>query len=63
MEKKEAQDLTKAIVSLVNVIKEQNKINDAYNKALRDNTDTLKDLRTRLASVANAISNGSVVNQ
>ena len=63
MEKKEAQDLTKAIVSLVNVIKEQNKINDAYNKALRDNTDTLKDLRTRLGSVANAItSGGSVVN-
>lgn len=63
MDKKEAQDLTKAIVSLVNIIKEQNKINDAHNKALRDNTDTLKDLRTRLASVANAISNGSVVNQ
>jgi uncharacterized coiled-coil DUF342 family protein len=63
MEKKEAQDLIKSITNLVNVIKEQNKINDTHNKELRDNTEAIKELRTRLASVANAISNGTVINQ
>lgn len=63
MDKKEAQDLTKAVNSLVIVIKEHNKYLDKQNQILRDNTEAVKELRTRLASVANAISNGSVVNQ
>ncbi len=62
MEKKEAQDLTKAINSLVTVIKEQNKYLDKQNQIQRDNTEAIKELRTRLASVANALSSGSVVN-
>lgn len=63
MEKKEAQDLTKAINSLVTVLKEHNKYVDKQNQALRDNTEAMKELRTRLGSVANAItSSGSVVN-
>ena len=63
MEKKEAQDLTKAINSLVIVLKEHNKYIDKQNQALRDNTEAMKELRTRLGSVANAItSGGSVVN-
>lgn len=63
MEKKEAQDLTKAINSLVTVLKEHNKYIDKQNQALRDNTEAMKELRTRLGSVANAItSGGSVVN-
>jgi chromosome segregation ATPase len=63
MEKKEAQDLTKAINSLVTVIKEQNKHLDKQNQFMRDNTEAIKELRTRLGSVANAItSGGSVVN-
>ena len=63
MDKKEAQDLTKAVNSLVIVIKEHNKYIDKQNQILRENTEAIKELRTRLASVANAISNGSVVNQ
>lgn len=63
MDKKEAQDLTKAVNSLVIAIKEHNKYLDKQNQILRDNTEAVKELRTRLASVANAISNGSVVNQ
>ena len=63
MEKKEAQDLTKAINSLVTVLKEHNKYIDKQNQSLRDNTEAMKELRTRLGSVANAItSGGSVVN-
>lgn len=62
MEKKEAQDLTKAVNNLVTAIKEQNKFLDKQNQIQRDNTEALKELRTRLASVANAISNGSVLN-
>ena len=62
MEKKEAQDLTKAVNNLVTAIKEQNKFLDKQNQIQRDNTEALKELRTRLASVANAISKGSVLN-
>ena len=62
MEKKEAQDLTKAINSLVVMVKEHNKYLDKQNQILRENIDAIKELRTRLTSVANAISNGSVVN-
>lgn len=62
MEKKEAQDLTKAINSLVAMVKEHNKYLDKQNQILRENNDAIKELRTRLNSVANAISNGSVVN-
>ena len=62
MDKKEAQDLTKAVNGLVIAIKEHNKLIDKQNQIMRDNTEAIKDLRTRLASVANAISNGSVVN-
>lgn len=61
MDKKEAMDLTKAINSLVNVIKDQNKFLDKQNQILRDNTEAIKELRTRLGSVANAISNGGGV--
>jgi hypothetical protein len=64
MDKKEAQDLTKAVNSLVVVIKEHNKYIDKQNQILHENTEAIKELRTRLASVANAItSGGSVVNQ
>lgn len=62
MDKKESQDLAKAINSLTAAIKEQNKYLDRQNQIQRENTEAIKDLRTRLASVANAISNGSVVN-
>lgn len=62
MDKKESQDLAKAINSLTAVIKEQNKFIDKQNQIQRENTEAIKELRTRLASVANAISNGSVVN-
>lgn len=62
MDKKEAQDLTKAINSLVNAIKDQNKHIDKQNQMLNNNTEAIKELRTRLASVANAISNGNVIN-
>lgn len=62
MDKKEAQDLTKAVNSLVNAIKDQNKQIDKQNQMLNNNTEAIKELRTRLASVANAISNGNVIN-
>lgn len=63
MDKKEAQDLVKVLSNLVTVLKEHNKYIDKQNQTLRDNTEAMKELRTRLASVANAItSGGSVVN-
>lgn len=63
MDKKEAQDLAKTLNSLVNALKEQNKHIDKQNQILRDNTEVMKELRTRLGSLANAItSGGSVVN-
>lgn len=64
MDKKEAQDLTKAITALTTAIKDQNKYIDKLNQIQRDNTETLKDLKTRLASVANAFSGngGTIVN-
>lgn len=62
MEKKEAQDLAKTINGLASVIREQNKLHDKQNQLIRDAIDAVKELKTRLASVANAISNGSVVN-
>lgn len=62
MDKKEAQDLTKAVNGLVIALKEHNKYLDKQNQIMRDNTEAIKELRTRLASVANAISSGSVVN-
>lgn len=61
MERKEAQDLTKAISNLVIAMKEHNKFIDKQNQILRDNTEAIKELRTRLGSVANAISNGGGV--
>jgi len=63
MDKKEAQDLVKVLSNLVTVLKEHNKYIDKQNQSLRDNTEAMKELRTRLGSVANAItSGGSVVN-
>lgn len=63
MDKKEAQDLVKVLSNLVTVLKEHNKYRDKQNQTLRDNTEAMKELRTRLGSVANAItSGGSVVN-
>lgn len=63
MDKKEAQDLVKVLSNLVTVLKEHNKYIDKQNQSLRDNTEAIKELRTRLGSVANAItSGGSVVN-
>ena len=63
MDKKEAQDLVKVLSNLVTVLKEHNKYIDKQNQTLRDNTEAMKELRTRLGSVANAItSGGSVVN-
>ncbi len=64
MDKKEAQDLVKVLSNLVTVLKEHNKYIDKQNQTLRENTEAMKELRTRLGSVANAItSGGSVVNQ
>lgn len=63
MDKKEAQDLVKVLSNFVTVLKEHNKYIDKQNQTLRDNTEAMKELRTRLGSVANAItSGGSVVN-
>lgn len=63
MDKKEAQDLVKVLSNLVTVLKEHNKYIDKQNQTLRDNTEAMKELHTRLGSVANAItSGGSVVN-
>lgn len=64
MDKKEAQDLVKVLSNLVTVLKEHNKYSNKQNQTLRDNTEAMKELRrTRLGSVANAItSGGSVVN-
>ena len=63
MDKKEAQDLVKVLSNLVTVLKEHNKYIDKQNQTLRDNTESMKELRTRLGSVANVItSGGSVVN-
>ena len=61
MEKKEAQDLTKAISNLVIAVKEQNKNLDKISQILRDNTEALKELKTRLGSVANSLSNGGTI--
>lgn len=61
MEKKEAQDLARAIGSLSNAIKEHSKIIDKQNQMIRENSEVLKELRTRLSSVANAISNGGTI--
>ena len=65
MDKIDLKELTKAVNSLTTAIKEQNKFLDKGNQMQRDNTEALKDLRVRLASVANAISNDIVtsVNQ
>ena len=63
MDKKEAQDLVKVLSNLVTVLKEHNKYIDKQNQTLRDNTEAMKELRTRLGSVANVFtSGGSVVN-
>jgi len=61
MDKIDIKELTKAINGLVSVIKEQNKNIDKQNQYIKENTDTLKELRTRLGSVANAIANGGNV--
>jgi DNA repair exonuclease SbcCD ATPase subunit len=61
MEKKEAQDLTKAISNLVIAVKEQNKNLDKISQILRDNTEAIKELKTRLGSVANLVSNGGTI--
>lgn len=61
MEKKEAQDLTKAISNLVIAVKEQNKSLDKISQILRDNTEAIKELKTRLGSVANTLSNGGTI--
>lgn len=55
--------MVKVLSNLVTVLKEHNKYIDKQNQTLRDNTEAMKELRTRLGSVANAItSGGSVVN-
>ena len=55
------QELTKAILSLVKAIDQQNKTIENYTKALKDNTDVTKELKTRLGSVANAITEGGKI--
>ncbi len=55
------QDLTKAIYSLVKVIEQQNKVIENYTKTLKENTEMTKELKTRLGSVANAISDGGKI--
>ncbi len=61
MDKKEAQDLTKTLNNLVSALKEQNKHIDKQNQILRDNTEVMKELRTRLGSLANSITSGGTV--
>lgn len=57
------QELTRAISSLVRVIEQQNKVIENYTRALKENTDMTKELKTRLGSVANAISDGGKIVQ
>lgn len=59
MEKKEAQDLTKALVNLVNTFKEINKNIDIQNRIMRENNEALKNIHTRLGSLINSMSSGS----
>ena len=58
---KAQQDLIKAILSLVKVIDQQNKTIEKQTSILKDNIEAIKELRTRLTSVANAISEGGKV--
>lgn len=63
MDKIDTKDLTKAITNLCTVIRDQNKQIERQNQYIKENTETLKDLKTRLGSVANAITNGgNIVN-
>lgn len=61
MDKKDVQDLVKAINNLASVIKDHNKVIDSQSKLSRENNDAIRNLTTRLASVANAFSNGGTV--
>lgn len=64
MDKVDIKDLTKAVNSLVGTIKDQNRQIEKQNQCIKENTETLKDLRTRLTSAANAITNnGTIVKQ
>ena len=61
MEKKEAQDLTRALVNLVNTFKEINKNIDIQNRIVRENNEALKNIYTRLGSLINSMSSGSSI--
>ena len=61
MDKVDTKELTRAVNSLVSAIKEHNKYLDKQNQYTKENNEILKDLKTRLTSVANAISNGGTI--
>ena len=61
MDKVDTKELTKAVNSLVSAIREHNKYVDKQNQQTKENNEILKDLKTRLTSVANAISNGGTI--
>ena len=61
MDKVDTKELTKAVNSLVSAIREHNKYVDKQNQYTKENNEILKDLKTRLTSVANAISNGGTI--
>ena len=59
MDKVEVKELTKVLGNLVSVIKDQNKYIDKQNQCIEKNTEALKELRTRLASINNG---GTILN-
>lgn len=61
MDKVDVKELTKVLSNLVTVIRDQNKFIDKQNQCIEKNTEALKELRTRLTSVANAIGNGGTI--
>lgn len=61
MDKVDVKELTKVLSNLVTVIRDQNKFIDKQNQCIEKNTEVLKELRTRLTSVANAIGNGGTI--
>lgn len=57
MEKTEAKALTNAIVNLVKIQQEQNKMLDKMTKALIDTTDVNREIRTRLLTLSTSLDN------
>lgn len=53
MDKVDVKDLTKAVNSLVGAIKEQSRQLEKLNQSIKENTDALKEMRTRIGSILN----------